>query len=772
MTDIAPKTTSDLKKASIAINGMHCASCAAIIEKTLKKQDGVASCQVNYGTEKAQIEYDSTKTTLNELSKKVEPFGYTLAIPEDASMQGMDHSAHLGTNQPVEDKLKELRGLRTKVLISMPLIVFSLVFMAWDMLGMYMIIPEMSSVTMDFFHHILPLLATYTLFVTGTPYLAGIGRFIKYRVANMDTLVGIGTATAYLYSVFVSAFEEPLKNILDTKATYYDVTIIVIGFITLGKYLEAKSKLKTGQAIEKLINLQAKTALVERNGERLEIPIEQLVLNDVIIVKPGTKIPVDGEIIEGNSSVDESMLTGESLPIDKKAGDLVIGSTINKQGTFKFKATKIGADTVLAQIVKMVEEAQGSKAPIQNLADQISAIFVPIVLALAVVSLGVWLVVGSNYLPFSQALSLGLLSFVGILVIACPCALGLATPTAIIVSTGKGAENGILVKNAEGLEQLSKVNTVVTDKTGTITKGKPEVTDIVPLGNLSEKDILQILGSLENQSEHPLGQAVVEKASSLNINLKDVVDFKNIEGKGVTGNVDNETYYAGNLRLLTELNLGVDQAKIDVLTSQGKTPVILTNTTQALAIIGIADTLKDNAKETIAQLHKLGLKVVLLTGDNENTANFVAQQAGIDTVIAEVLPNQKAEKIKELQDQGRIVAMVGDGVNDAPALVQADVGIAMATGTDVAIESAQITLLKGDISKLLKAIRLSRFTMTAIRQNLFWAFIYNIVGIPIAAGALYPFFGILLNPVLAGLAMAFSSVSVVSNSLRLKFKAI
>ncbi|MBP7928046.1 copper-translocating P-type ATPase [Patescibacteria group bacterium] len=751
---------------------MHCASCAAIIEKTLKKQDGVASCQVNYGTEKAQIEYDSTKTTLNELSKKVEPFGYTLAIPEDASMQGMDHSAHLGTNQPVEDKLKELRGLRTKVLISMPLIVFSLVFMAWDMLGMYMIIPEMSSVTMDFFHHILPLLATYTLFVTGTPYLAGIGRFIKYRVANMDTLVGIGTATAYLYSVFVSAFEEPLKNILDTKATYYDVTIIVIGFITLGKYLEAKSKLKTGQAIEKLINLQAKTALVERNGERLEIPIEQLVLNDVIIVKPGTKIPVDGEIIEGNSSVDESMLTGESLPIDKKAGDLVIGSTINKQGTFKFKATKIGADTVLAQIVKMVEEAQGSKAPIQNLADQISAIFVPIVLALAVVSLGVWLVVGSNYLPFSQALSLGLLSFVGILVIACPCALGLATPTAIIVSTGKGAENGILVKNAEGLEQLSKVNTVVTDKTGTITKGKPEVTDIVPLGNLSEKDILQILGSLENQSEHPLGQAVVEKASSLNINLKDVVDFKNIEGKGVTGNVDNETYYAGNLRLLTELNLGVDQAKIDVLTSQGKTPVILTNTTQALAIIGIADTLKDNAKETIAQLHKLGLKVVLLTGDNENTANFVAQQAGIDTVIAEVLPNQKAEKIKELQDQGRIVAMVGDGVNDAPALVQADVGIAMATGTDVAIESAQITLLKGDISKLLKAIRLSRFTMTAIRQNLFWAFIYNIVGIPIAAGALYPFFGILLNPVLAGLAMAFSSVSVVSNSLRLKFKAI
>lgn len=771
------------KKVILPVKGMHCASCASVIEKTLKKQDGVEACHVNYGTEKANIEYDSNKTNLEDLCKKIEPLGYSLAVPAPAQntlhtmpdgtvMSGMDHSQHLGLNQTKEDKLKELKALRTKVIVSIPLVLISFLVMAWEILGTYKLLPEMSYATKEFFHHVMPLFATYMLFVTGTIYLDGVWRFIKYRVANMDTLVGIGTLTAYLYSVFITAFEEPLKGLLNTEHTYYDVTIIVIGFITLGKYLESKSKLKTGEAIEKLLNLQAKTALVERNGERIEIPVEQVMFNDVIIVKPGAKIPVDGEIIEGSSSIDESMITGESIPVDKSIGDLVIGATINKQGSFKFKATKVGSDTVLAQIVRMVEEAQGSRAPIQNLADKVSAVFVPVVLVIAILTLAIWLIVGSMYLPFNQTLTLGLLAFIGILVIACPCALGLATPTAIIVGTGKGAENGILVKSADGLETLSKVTTIVTDKTGTITKGKPEVTDIITFSTQNEKELLQLLASLEEHSEHPLAHAVMEKAKDEKLNLHKIEDFKNMEGKGLVGTISNKKYYAGNLKLLEDLNISFDKTKLDKLTKEGKTPVFLTTENEILGVIGIADTLKENAKDTISKIHKLGIKVILLTGDNKNTAQHIANQVGIDEVIAEVLPNQKAEKIKELQNKGAVVAMVGDGINDAPALAQANVGIAMATGTDVAMESAQLTLLKGDISKLLKAIKLSKFTMSAIRQNLFWAFVYNIVGIPVAAGLFYPFFGILLNPIFAGLAMALSSVSVVSNSLRLKIKAI
>lgn len=769
----------DHKKLILPVKGMHCASCASVIEKTLKKQHGVEACQVNYGTEKVVIEYDTAKTNPEDLSKKLEPLGYSLSLSnqdhtmhDGTIMSGMDHTQHLGLNQTKDEKLKELKILKNKVMISIPLVVISFVVMTWEILGSYKLLPEMSYAVEEFFHHILPLFATYMLFVTGTVYLEGVRRFIKHRVANMDTLIGIGTLTAFLYSVGITAFEEPLKGIINTEHTYYDVTIIVIGFITMGKYLEAKSKLKTGEAIEKLLNLQAKTALVERNGEKIEIPIEQVVLNDVIIVKPGTKIPVDGEIIEGSSSIDESMITGESIPVDKSVGDLVIGATINKQGTFKFKATKVGSDTMLSQIVKMVEEAQGSRAPIQNLADRVSAVFVPVVLVISILTLVLWLTIGSIYMPFNQALSLGLLAFIGILVIACPCALGLATPTAIIVGTGKGAENGILVKSAEGLEMLSKVTHIVTDKTGTITKGKPEVTDIIAVSNKTEKELLLLLASLEEYSEHPLAHAVMEKAHEENIILSKVDGFNSIEGKGLTGIISNKRYYAGNLKMLEDLNIVFDKEKIDQLTKEGKTPVFLTTESEVLGVIGIADTLKETAKDTISKIHKLGIKVILLTGDNKNTAQHIANQVGIDEVIAEVLPNQKAEKINDLQKKGYIVAMVGDGVNDAPALAQANVGIAMATGTDVAIESAQLTLLKGDISKLFKAIKLSKFTMSAIRQNLFWAFIYNIVGIPLAAGLFYPFFGILLNPVFAGLAMALSSVSVVSNSLRLKMKTI
>lgn len=769
------------KKITLPIKGMHCASCAAVIEKTLKKENGITLCQVNYGTEKVTLEYNSSKVDLKNLSTKIEPFGYSLNIPESTNthtmpngieMNGMDHSQHLGINQTKKEKVKELGALKNKVLTVMPLVIFSTIVMVLDILETYNYGPKMSPAVKDFLHHLLPLFATYTLFVTGTIYLAGIWRFIKFRVANMDTLVGIGTLTAYLYSVTIISLEQPLATYLNTNHTYFDVTIIVIGFITLGKYLEAKSKLRTGEAIEKLLNLQAKTALVERNGTRFEIPVEQVVLGDLIIVKPGVKIPVDGKIVEGSSSIDESMVTGESIPVDKIVGNLVIGGTINIQGSFIFEATKVGSDTMLSQIVKMVEEAQGTRAPIQNLADKISAIFVPIVLIISIVTLGMWLSIGSLYLPFSQALSLGLLSFIGILIIACPCALGLATPTAIIVGTGKGAENGILVRSAEGLEKLNEVNTIVTDKTGTLTKGKPEVTDIVSLSNLNDKEIRQILGSLENHSEHPLAHAIIENAKTFDVVFSKVDEFKNIEGRGLTGIIEGKRYYAGNLTLLEEIKVNFDRSKIDTLTELGKTPIILTTETEVLAIIGIADTLKDNAIDTVKELHKLGLKVILLTGDNKKTAQYIAKQAGIDDVMAEVLPNQKAAKVKELQGKGLVVAMIGDGVNDAPALVQADVGIAMATGTDVAIESAQITLLKGDISKLLKAIKLSKYTMRTIKQNLFWAFAYNIIGIPVAAGILYPIYGVMLNPIFAGLAMAFSSVSVVSNSLRLKLKTL
>ncbi|MBM3712949.1 MAG: copper-translocating P-type ATPase, partial [Actinobacteria bacterium] len=528
-------------------------------------------------------------------------------------------------------------------------------------------------------------------------------------------------------------------------------------------------KLKTGEAIEKLINLQAKTAFIERNGKEIEVPIEQVLINDTVIVKPGSKIPVDGEIIEGSSSVDESMVTGESIPVDKNTGDKVIGGTINKHGTFKFTAKKIGSDTLLSLIIKMVEEAQGSRAPIQQVADRVSGIFVPVVLGIAAATLIIWLAAGSRFMPFSSTLTYGMLNFVGVLVIACPCALGLATPTAIIVGVGKGAQNGILIKNAESLEKLHKINTIIVDKTGTITKGKPEVTDIILSDGSTMDSTLVLLASLEKNSEHPLAVAITEKAEAKNIVYRKVADFEVIEGKGLKGIIDGMQYYAGNLRLIEELGLQYEKDLIDKLSKQGKTPVIFTDEKKVLATVAIADTVKETSADAVKQLHKLGIKVVMLTGDNVNTAKFIAEQVKIDMVFAEVLPQEKADKVKQLQSQGLAVAMAGDGINDAPALAQSDVGIAMGTGTDIAIESADITLLAGDISKIPKALKLSRQTMAAIKQNLFWAFIYNIIGIPLAAGVFFPFFGLLLNPAFAGLAMALSSVSVVTNSLRLRF---
>jgi len=772
------------------IKGMHCASCAGIIERTFKKTDGVEKAEANYGTESVKVSFDETKITPENLSKKIEPLGYSLVIEDSASsadrhlshnmtvmasksaaemgMSSDEHREHLGLSQSKKEKLAEVHDMKIKVWSAIPIAIFAAFVMGWDILAQYRLVGSMSITIKEFFHHLLPILATYILFVIGKPYLLGFYRFLRYGKANMDTLIGIGTSAAFLYSFVVTAFEDVLRPFLNVDSTYYDVTIIVITFIALGKYLEARSKIKTGDAIEKLLNLQAKTALVLRGGVETEIKIEEVVHEDLIVVKPGSKIPVDGVLTEGESFVDESMVSGEPMPIKKKMGDNVVAGTINTNGSFIFKATKVGSETLLAQIIKMVEEAQGSRAPIQALADKISAVFVPVVLVISFVTLGLWLLLGTGPLGFSQALSYGLVSFVGVLVIACPCALGLATPTAIIVGVGKGAKEGILIKDAATLQKLHKVDTVIVDKTGTITIGKPTLANIENSSNLKDEEFLSILASLEQKSEHPIAHAIVSYAKEKNISLLNISNFESIQGKGLKGVINGVEYFIGNTKLVQDLGVAFDASKIEQYTMEGKTPVLLATTEKVFGFVMVADIIKNESKQAVTDLHKLGIKVIMLTGDDEKAAKHIAGLVGIDEVMAHVMPADKLAKIKVLQAEGRIVAMAGDGVNDAPALAQADVGIAMGTGTDVAIESAGITLLHGDISKLVKAIKLSKMTMRGIKQNLFWAFIYNIVGIPLAAGLFYPIFGWLLSPVFAGFAMAMSSVSVVGNSLRIK----
>lgn len=761
------------------VKGMHCASCASIIERTVKKIDGVEDITVNSGTENAKITFDGTKIKSEDFNKKLEPLGYTLIANEptnssahDMGMSENEHAAHLGLNQSKAEKLKEIEDMRKGVYGALPLAFFSILIMAWDIFGKYNIVSPMSHTIYEFFHHLLPIFATYIFITIGKPYLLGVYRFFRYGKANMDTLIGLGTSVAFIYSFIVTAFEEVLKPYLNTLYNFYDVTIVVITFIALGKYLEAKSKVKTGDAIEKLLGLQAKTALVLRDGKEVELAIDQVVLGDTVIVKPGQKIPVDGVVVEGSSYVDESMITGEPIPVEKTIDSNVVSGTINTSGTFNFRATKVGSETLLAHIIHMVEEAQGSKAPIQALADKISAVFVPIVLVIAFLSFGGWMYFGIGVLGFSQALSYGLTSFVAVLVIACPCALGLATPTAIIVGVGKGAKEGILVKDAATLETLHKANIVVVDKTGTITKGKPEFTKIDVIGNISEEEAISVLSTLESKSEHPIAHAVVTYAKEHGIEIKTLNNFESIKGKGLKGIIDGTEYFAGNSKILNDLHISYDTNLLDKETKEGKTPVLLATKDSLLVIVYVADQIKPEAIEMVQALHKLGKKVVMLTGDNKNTGEYIANLVGIDEVIAEVMPEDKLRVIKDLQAKGNIVVMAGDGVNDAPALAQADVGIAMGTGTDVAIESAGITLLGGDISKLVKAVRLSKMTMNGIKQNLFWAFAYNIIGIPLATGLFFPFFGWLLSPVFAGLAMALSSVSVVSNSLRIKVKTL
>lgn len=756
------------------VKGMHCASCASIIERIVSKIDGVENISVNNGTENAKISFNTEKTSPEIFNQKLEPLGYSLVLQtaEEMGMTENEHAGHLGFNQSKKEKLKEIDDMKKGVFGALPIAGISIFIMGWEIFGKYNLVVPMSNTMYEFFHHLLPIFATYIFITIGKPYLLGVYRFFRYGKANMDTLIGLGTSVAFIYSFIVTAFEEVLKPYLSVQYNFYDVSIVVITFIALGKYLEAKSKLKTGDAIEKLLGLQAKTALVIRDGKEIEIKIEEVKHGEIIIVKPGQKIPVDGVVVEGLSYVDESMITGEPIPVEKNTGTQVVAGTINTTGTFNFRATKVGSETLLSHIIKMVEDAQGSKAPIQALADKISAVFVPTVLIIAIISFGLWMYFGLPVFGFSKALSFALTSFVGILVIACPCALGLATPTAIIVGVGKGAKEGILVKDATALETLHKANVVVVDKTGTITKGRPELTKIEVLGNKNEKEIISILATLESKSEHPIAHAIVNYAKEKNTEIKSVNNFEIIKGKGLKGTIGDTEYFAGNLKIISDLNIPYNVKSLEQETKQGKTPVLLANKNALLGIVFVADPIKPEAIETVKALHKLKKKVVMLSGDDKNTAEYIAKIVGIDKVFAEVMPEDKLNIIKELQTKGDIVVMVGDGVNDAPALAQADVGVAMGTGTDVAIESAGITLLGGDISKLVKAVKLSKMTMNGIKQNLFWAFIYNIVGIPLAGGAFYPVFGWLLSPVFAGFAMAMSSVSVVSNSLRIKTKKL
>lgn len=739
------------------VKGMHCASCSHIVTKALSAVTGVTSVDVNAVTENAKLTMDN-KISLAVLNESLAKLGYSLSDQAEAVVEK-------------DDKRDELNAMRRVVYSLIPLAVISIFEMIWSALADAGIAPMMADTTRTFFHHLMLVMATYALFGTGQRYLAGVYRFFRYCKANMDTLIGLGTLTAFLYSFAVSSLGKFLSPYIDTSVMYYDVTIVVIAFITIGKYLEVRAKVRTGDAIKQLLHLQAKTALVLRNGVESEISIESVQHGDEIVIKPGARIPVDGVVSHGSSYVDESLVTGEPMPVLKETGASVVAGTINTNGSFTFTATKIGSETLLSQIVAMVADAQGSRAPIQALADKISSVFVPVVLVIAFVALGAWLVFGIPLYGFSQALSFGLVSFVSVLIIACPCALGLATPTAIIVGVGKGAKEGILIKDAATLEKLHAVTTVVVDKTGTITTGKPEVVKVILTGEIAEQQALELLATLEEKSEHPLAGAVMRYVKSKNISGLSVDKFENLQGKGVRAEVNGVTYFAGSERLVKEMQIELPSSVQSDLQT-GNTPIFLTNERTVLAVAFVADAPKPEATEAIRALKVMGVRTVMLTGDSKSAAKAVGDAVGITEVVAEVLPADKLRIVKELQEKGEIVAMAGDGVNDAPALAQADVGIAMSTGTDVAIETAGITLLHGDIAKLTKAIHLSRLTMRGIKQNLFWAFIYNVVGIPLAAGVLYPVFGWLLSPVFAGAAMALSSVSVVTNSLRLKTKKL
>uniref|UniRef100_A0A7C5V5G7 Copper-exporting P-type ATPase n=1 Tax=Caldicellulosiruptor owensensis TaxID=55205 RepID=A0A7C5V5G7_9FIRM len=744
-----------IREVSIPISGMTCASCARAIEKSISKLNGIKEVSVNLASEKARVVYDSSQVRLSEIKNAIIKAGYTPLEIEKTSYEDLHQ----------ERKQKEINNLFRRFIIASIFAVPLLLIAMAHVVGLPLpeiISPEKHPLN---FALVQPILAVPVVIAGYKFYTAGFSRLLKLQ-PNMDSLIATGTSAAILYSFF-AIYQIAMGNYQYVKEMYFETAGVIIALVLLGKYLEAVSKGKASEAIKKLMGLAPKTAVVVQGDNEIVIPIEEVEVGDILLVKPGEKIPVDGEVIEGRSFVDESMLTGESIPVEKAPGSKVIGATINKNGTLKIKATKVGKNTVIAQIIKLVEDAQSSKAPIARLADVISGYFVPVVILIAVISAIAWYFLSDS---FTFALRI----FITVLVIACPCALGLATPTAVMVATGKGAENGILIKSSEALETLHKVTTIVFDKTGTITEGKPKVTDIIPANGWEKEKLLQIAASAERFSEHPLGEAIVFAAKERNLKLFEVSQFEAISGHGIEAVVDGKKILVGNEKLMQDK--GVETGfllDVEKLSQQAKTPMFVAINGKFAGIIAVSDLIKPNAKRAIELLHNMGIEVVMITGDNSKTANAIAQQVGIEKVLANVLPQDKANKVKELQRQGKKIAMVGDGINDAPALAQADVGIAIGSGTDVAAEAADVVLMKNDMLDVVNAILLSKKTIQNIKQNLFWAFFYNTLGIPIAAGVLHIFGGPLLNPMIAAFAMALSSVSVVSNALRLKrFKPV
>lgn len=750
----------NLNQTIIPISGMTCASCAKAVERSVGKLDGVQTVDVNFATEKASISYIPEKVKLSEIKEAIKKAGYE---PRDAENK----------NAVDEDKIrkeKEVKSLLIKFIVSavfaVPLFYIAMGQMIKEPFGPLplpqIINPDINPLNFG----LIQLFLTIPIVIAGYKFYTIGTKAILSKSPNMDSLIAIGTGAALSYSLY-SLYLTFNGDMMAIHNMYFESAGVIITLVLLGKFLESVAKGKTSEAIKKLMGLSPKTAIIIKDNKEIEIPIEEVEVGDVIVVKPGSKIPVDGIVVEGHTSVDESMLTGESIPVEKSVGSHVVGASINKNGTIKFKAEKVGSDTAISQIIKLVEDAQGSKAPIAKLADVISGYFVPIVFAIAVIVSIAWFISGKD---IEFALSI----FIAVLVIACPCALGLATPTAIMVGTGKGAENGILIKGGEALESTHKINTIVFDKTGTITEGKPVVTDIITDGDINKDELLKIAASAEKGSEHPLGEAIVKEGEKKNLGLYNIDKFVAIPGHGIEVEIESKGILLGNKKLMQDRKIALRKLEeiSDKLAAEGKTPMYIAINNKIAGIIAVADIVKESSAKAIMKLHDMGIEVAMITGDNKKTADAIARQVGIDKVLAEVLPQDKSSEVKKLQSEGRFVAMVGDGINDAPALAQADIGMAIGSGTDVAMESADIVLMKSDLMDVPTAIKLSRSTMRNIKENLFWAFAYNVIGIPIAAGVLYLFGGPLLNPVIAALAMAFSSTSVLLNALRLKrFKA-